>query len=587
MLPVPVDQLISQPMQYDYNQPPANLGSLQQEMPTEIVHHINTLGSLVANELSAKATSNSLRAFVFNLSSQDNWRNIYYIEAVRIACALFVWTLRSSGYQQAMASMPQLAQKSIDMFIAKCVINYPDLRNIMTQQQIWTAEQTYNQLENLYSSMNTMQNPNVYQPQMQQAWNSPVQQGWMGGMQQPTQQGWGGNIQQPQFGMGQNMMHRPIQTQPMPAFGVTNANVYTKHQEQQTTVQDRYSSRSQSIEEITTKNTNLSHVSTGVSVTMPTLLSEVAVNRDKHTITIDSVQLSRNKREFLALDRINNLGEDLKPISPSRLSVCVLDHTLIADNYDEIITSCRIIKEQKKLDDIESQILMVNAVFSSTFITPEDMSDYIKSITRKRGLVNIAKGLEEFRDKIIDNGGNSKVQLLALFKYINRTLTNFVNDYLRIELDMKTSIDSFIEDAENLVVYIQNNYPSEYIEYLEKMSSIINETFMPDIKDAEDILKEDFLEDSGVSATLFTQSVSLTIIDLFYEELGYALQPNVSYRIQENNELLKAIIDKLSYGDPMSRFPTHKHYLVTMDNVKLTLHKSIVQEDVYLIAIEE
>lgn len=584
MLPVPVDQFIMQPMQYPHGQPPVHLAALQSELPPQVHQYLPMIGSLVANELSGRATMNHIRVFAFNLAAQNNWQNTFYMEAVRIAAALFLWTGQQSGVQQAAATLQHISQKAVEMFIAKCIVAFPEFQAYIDQAQYTAAMQTNGQLDSLMADISRMMSGQV-------GYGMPAGYGPQPAMQRPMYPPYGASPS-PGYGQMGGGFSAPPTGMTGIQFGTTNRGSFSSPAaptEAQNT-ESRYGGRSNTVSEPTVavptpKPITSTTTEQGVKK-MPVLLEEATtMNRTQHTITICGVPVARSKREFLAMERLENLGMDMKPVKPDNLQVHVYDRTLIHTNMEEAIVECRVIQQQRKLDDKESRIFMSNVVIGKFFITNDDYTARLRAVVRRGTLASVAEGLRGFCQEIAGAAGNESILALNLLRYLNTRLTEFVNHYLRVELDLSISIDSFMDDAPDLQTFIVSEYGADYDRYLNDMQRIISDAFMVDMDTAEQILRESVLDGTGVCASLYLESVGITMLDMLYDELGFDLKPDVSYRIQDQHQLIKMLASKVPYDLNENKLPTHTQYLVTLDNVRLSVHRSVVSPGMYLVSL--
>jgi len=592
MLPVPFDRLMTQPMQYPPGNPPA---MLQFNVPPNFQSYTGMIAAAVANEFSSKAQANFIRMFVFNLVSQNNWQNQYYQEAVSVAGYLMAWMARTSGPQSAISNIMTVAQRAVEMYIGKCIVAFPDFRQYVDPSQYQAAQQSYGQMENLMLEVNQM----YQQPQQMGGYQQPMMAPQMpmgGGMGQYPMQGM--QPVQPQMtpsvgftgpGMGQTNFGMPVQSgHGMPTERPAAANIDARYGGRTKNIAVETKPPAVPMKPIAPIPAPEIPSTNNQGAKMPTSLREVeTMDRNQHTIHFanDLVAINRSKREFLATERAENLGKDLKPVKDGNLCIHVYDKTLIQSSFDELISESRVMQQQFRLDDKEAGIFRANAVVASLFITPENYGDEIRKIVQQKTLTDIGNSLTEAYKKIGGAGSEDKVRGLVMLERLNKRLTWFVNQFLRVEMDLQVSIESFMEDAKDLYGFVVSKYGSEYGQFMDRMTYIINNAFMPEIDQAEQMLRDCLLDDSGVTATLLMESVSLTLVDLMYRELGFDLKPNVSYLITEDQQLLHLLARKIEYGNPMDHLVEHSHYLVTLDDVKLTLHRSLVHPDQYLVAL--
>lgn len=558
------DRLLSQPMQCQLGMPPA-----QMQLPAtpQLMNYANLISSAVANEISMKATTNAIRTAIFNLASQNNWNNQYYADAVQLGGFMFLWTIQSSGEQMAINNILSIATKTVDMFIGKCIVMIPDFGQIATPDQIMSARQTYGQMEQLVGQMQGggMQRP--MQPMQQPMMAPPMYQA------QIPQHSMMQQAQQPSVGFtgGFGQVGRPA----MAVQGMASSD------------NDRYAGRQQQAQQIQQVHQPAQVIQTNKpeEKRMATPLQEVEMDRSQHTIVFNNgmVSLNRQAREYNACQRIDNLGRDLQPVRPEQLQVAVHPYTIIRGTLSELTLLCRGIQAQHKLDDKEAKIFRATGIVVDPFITADKYDERFREVTNSKDLKELASKLNVLYQYVGAQVGDAKVRGLVAVESLNRRLTKFINHFLRVEMDLKVSIDSISTDGDDLVNLITSNYPRSY-EYLDDMMRVINSSFMLDLQDAAEEFRTDLVGDTGLGVTLLNESVSITLVDLLYAELGYKMERGVSYQVGPEQHLLHELARKVDYGDPAKRNAVSTHYLVTMDDVYLTLCKSLVNPTVMLVA---
>ena len=83
---------------------------------------------------------------------------------------------------------------------------------------------------------------------------------------------------------------------------------------------------------------------------------------------------------------------------------------------------------------------------------------------------------------------------------------------------------------------------------------------------------------------MIPEAISVTLLNMFDRELGFELSDQQTYRIDDfRHELLYKLASSLSHHEAMMDHTPSTNYLVTLDDVKYTLHESIKNPGQYLI----
>lgn len=555
MLPVPADRLMTTPMQY--TQPPA---MMQFNLPQQLQNYAPVIATTVANELSGRAQQNHIRAFMFNAASQNGWCNQTYMELVTLAGILIMMV--GNNYQPQ-STMQNAATKAVDLMGSKFILQYPELQQGLDQNGIAVAQQNYNQYNDIMYQMQRVQQP---QMQMQNTGHMFNQ----GGMGYPATQPMM-PVHQPinvAFGqMGSVPIQSPVSNNPVVDERYAGRNTTVKVEETHPVVNMRPEPITVSQKKVEVSN-------------MPVTLNEVeAVDRHKHTLFFhNAVKLDRAAREFIAIERSANFGKDLKPINPDQAAPYIYPTTLMSCSLSDIIFEARVIQQQNKQDERGADIFRANAVTAMPLVSTEDFREILENIVHAPDIASMAQQMKTYLQGVQQSKEPGRLSLLAVLDKLNERLTWFVNRYLHIELDLKAQIDSFVEDAGDLPTYLSSKYGPSVMTGLLELETIIHDAFMPQLQESEDTLKANLIGDANICVTLLTESVTITLIDLFYKELGYKLKTDESYLITQDQELLYNLARKMDYGDPLSHFVQHTNYVATLDGVILSLHRSRVSD---------
>lgn len=165
MLPVSIDQLITQPVQYHRNAPPfvfeyTNL--LPEAYPLVVFASAD-----VANEASRYAQNSVTRLFCFNLLASNNYNNEFFAEAVRMSLNLAILKHRQGEAASPYDALPQAVSQILSLYASALALNYPEVTARLAPQQVEAIRsnvQVYNSLRAAMDSMYQAAAVPPYQP---------------------------------------------------------------------------------------------------------------------------------------------------------------------------------------------------------------------------------------------------------------------------------------------------------------------------------------------------------------------------------------------------------------------------------------
>lgn len=194
-----------------------------------------------------------------------------------------------------------------------------------------------------------------------------------------------------------------------------------------------------------------------------------------------------------------------------------------------------------------------------------------------------------FRDLIKtfnpDNMGNKEMKCLNYFTYLNKVLTDIVNDYLRHSMNITTvRMTSFSEDLDELVSWIGNQFPAEALNSFDSwkanVMSMLKESFNNPAN--AEYLKDYFRSDTLVHFGFLPQTVSITCLDLTDKELDYKVSNKEMQEIRPSETgSLYELIDSLQRNKRDLCVFTTQDWIITSDNVRYRCSEHAIHKGRY------
>lgn len=188
-------------------------------------------------------------------------------------------------------------------------------------------------------------------------------------------------------------------------------------------------------------------------------------------------------------------------------------------------------------------------------------------------LKKIAKELNDRRFTSEDDKKISQIEFEAVFSFLttlDKKLTKQINDFLKYDLRVSTKIDSFTDDANDLIEFIKKKYTPKQIEaYRVYEDSILNVAFI-DEKDINDAVYSTVNSDqSKTTIKSIVSCIGVTVVNITSSELGYKFGDGVniinSTKFPTLHKLAKAV-----WSDAQK--PYANNYMVTSDNEIYRIH---------------
>ena len=223
------------------------------------------------------------------------------------------------------------------------------------------------------------------------------------------------------------------------------------------------------------------------------------------------------------------------------------------------------------------------ARIGTPFLSNVDETDIIKNY-------GSAKTYIELREKIRSSVNEVNPEL---WRFSNIIITDSVNRVLKQNLSLSTSIDSFIDDIQDLINILKSKYgDSVHDAFMKHQRNIIGTTFLTMFDGSADELTATFLdgktfnECSIPKITYVSCDYTLTYINCLVYELGIELAPNVSSAITETlTPTMYKLLNSLFNSTHQSFSIYNRHLIKTNDGRILEATKGFLGDDVYLLTL--
>lgn len=564
MLPVPYDQLVAALVQYNPMQPPfiPNVNA-----PMDLQSYIPYVASQLLNEVSSKANVNPSRLFTHNLLNLNNYQNAYYQEALELA----LWAVYLNIKKGVFRSIEQAIQPSVEsvatLITSKYVFEFPELKSVCDPRLVHAASQNYGFLNNLkqeiamYQPTSNMQYP--YQQFPQQVQQVPMQQAYPVGMQQSPYVPYG--TTSPSIGVMGNVPN----------------NTYDRN-----VVNDRYN-RSPTPVTPVVQVTPLPMESNVTNDQVRTPLREAEMKREQHILFAgDTYRLDYAKRALTAAEN----SQALVKADVEEENVQLNSNILMSTSLDMSIFESCIIQRQKQNDNSDANMFRYFAYIVEPFVTTENYRDVVNNVTSQSTIAEMSGVLKASASSLNSIEHQNKLELVNVIEYLDKHITKAVNSYMSIELGIPVSIESVITDGADLVQYLKNGLDPTLVNKFLAWEKTLSSSLKVIEEEEEISFREGMIDGPNVNLTLVPTCVTITLLQLMDKELGFKLVPGKVYSIDPvRHSMLYNIANSLTrHAESMSLKPLY-NYLVTLDKVKYTLHKSDantdIRDDVYMLKL--
>jgi hypothetical protein len=235
-------------------------------------------------------------------------------------------------------------------------------------------------------------------------------------------------------------------------------------------------------------------------------------------------------------------------------------------------------------------VYRIFATIISPVVTNESYDHVFYDVMKSRRFADIAKKLKVMAARC--NSADKETDVLDLVMYMNHIngyLTSMVNRFLRNNLSLRVSIDSFVSDIEDLRMYLKDHVDISYAtayDHFEK--EVLTESIeSPVDDDMMDDVKSSFLDQEDTfSVSFLPVNYSVTYVDILASEL--AIELDDEYETVQIEETINPLLYKLASStfEQLKAYPYHcsRHLLVTRDDHLYEIYKGVFANETYLIS---
>lgn len=631
--------LDNSPMVFRPDAPPAmpNLPGLPPQAQQVVPYLAATVANNINNMVSGQSGPPSpARIFVYNACIRDQYNNQVFLGMVALAADLVFFRYGSTN-QDVLA---RAANEVCQIEIAKTIMQYPQLQQLMDRRMTEEASQLIGQFGQIYNDIQNVKNQRMNQQQQPTGYypNAPQPQQFYGAPQAPMGGGYNPNFQTPGIGnrppiVGNNpLFGAPVQTQGQllqTAFSSTPAAKNDKYAYLQPTTPALDLQVGQPIQAMPVAvqvpqkwaNSNmqayppafLADRETAVLVsridpitTLPCAIIQIVnkedkeMDRNRHKTTADPKQstsgqtVNENKlndtlaaaSENLALPKHKGVVGAIEGSSDEddSLGLCsTLDDALFA-------ARCKL-----QLNNRGNTAFKAHTTYSinvKSIIGDTNHRDLIMGLSKCKTFVSVAQTISEYVFSTRNTPSGVAVKEFAgdLDKY----LTTELNNLMRTRLAIQTTIDGFCSDTTDLLNYIAGNsgdaFSNALRSYQEQfIKSVINAEYLDDASHEQfSNYIESEIGDGAIGVdfvTVIPQVISVTSLGAKAADL------NLGMYIADGNILTSERFPALvNFANSLFRvvrksdeFIAH-HYIETSDHQVYELNEGIVGNGVILIS---
>lgn len=562
MLPVSADVHQVPPEQFPTRNPPflPNVVVLP-EAQSLLVH----AASMVANEVGFLSTQTNARMFMFNLLSQNYWNNATYSDVVKLVCDLATLKARTGEAPSAGSALNDAVTEALALVCSSLIVDFPDLSVYLTTEQVAAAHNnnnTYHLLINDIDAMYAEDARNGRGVQVGRQAPPPMNMQMNSRRQAPLPTGRrasGGSAPPPP----PSLRNRPYQGR----IAIENAPPPSRYEAAQ-----RARGTTQRQAEPVPENPKASF-----AISEPTsIIGEIEnMNRDMHSIayfgkafSIPTSPLRRSLEE-------KTENEEARAESEVEVnnSLSVMSAGTSTSELFNIIRA-KHISTSSGLSVHLNHGLVVVPIISSI-----DIGALFVQLAEARTFAGVAKILNDHLDNIVKT--NDKQLLRAATCYvmqIDRVLTKITNDFLTNSFTtIPPSIDSFVEDAENLPDYLNKKYNGIFNNhYINYQKAVLDQLFQH-TRATGDTITGMVEYDEGTYWDTMTLSYGVTYIDATAAELGYSVTNKARDIGESTTPLLARLIEatQKTYGKSVL---VGSHVVLTSDGTAYSIYKKLEPE---------
>lgn len=578
---VQLDRPIVQPILIDINYPPYVPENIL--VQPEIKNYLPQICGLIINEVVTNVNKNRTRLLLFNLVSENYYRNDVYREIVELTTGFIYTEVRKGKYRTFESAVSDCISRICSLYSSYLVFKYPQIKPLIPSELINAALQNIQSFNNLKEEVRAMfAHNNNYPPQ------NYVNNTYTGG----------GMVQSNQMHYGNQMPHIASNTAGASMFVDQRQFIVRADNQLSGTREERYSklikpdqremnypngniSRNVEQEYSTPKPDNELHLKTEVLEMQHSCESKFA--NSQVSFLSNSVHFNNEARSSKHWSSINDLSNE-KLAEDCSNNFYLKPTVLLETNIDNAVISGRIKQYEIQKNAINENLFRVITILTNPFFSTYNLTEYhrvLQTCNNFEGLIGKIRSIGMALSK-----HNDKEYITAVITYLNvidQNLTNLINDFLRNKINIDVSIEGFCEDAVNLKLYLYNK-DSLYAEAYETFEQeIINSMFTELDEETLTLEAEEMQVPEGLNFYLFPVMHTLTYTFLNNKELGMKIGDSLySIDVKRSPSLYK-LVSGLFKQKKENEINSAVDYLITIDNFRYKLYKDSCKEKIYYI----
>lgn len=331
-----------------------------------------------------------------------------------------------------------------------------------------------------------------------------------------------------------------------------------------------------------------------------TIINGVPMDRQKHETAFQGVRLQSNEHDMFDGAEVSLARTSSEPVVTAEdeaidqvaAALTTVDNSVAyqSSSLQEAILKTDVIFQKEKKASSKKSVMTLNLI-TTPMVTDKNYFELLGSLSQCQTIKQLIIKIK----RVLAVQKQSRSAIERLFNRLDIRLTQEFNALLRTRLCVDTlSATSFVDDCEDIVEYLRDNYGVTYANALEKIEEeFIQSTFcaIDSLEEHNDYIesavKSDLLED-GVAVTFFSSYCTITRVEANSATLdvGFVNEKLSGFITgSKHRELLALSVNiferiKQDFSD---MFIAH-HYLVTSDDKIYELHESAITGNDYLIS---
>lgn len=641
-LPFNPQQPQTQPIQYTLDRPPY---VPQVQVPQNLSYLLPNVCSMIANEACAQMGKNPGRMFTFNQMANNGFQNAEFATAVATAFDILLLMLAKNIYSVPEAGVNEVVSKTMAILTCRNLAMYSQLaamsdpralqegQNLlneanMMQQEIVMMKQRYAAPQQQWQNNNQgqygggvpsgfagmPQGNQGHHPGMYPRFGSPVhnnqpQQQW-NSSSGPSPFTRGGNPTQTSTPLAENTGRYDYLNKGNNSPAMTQQQIFQQNKPEPMLVQAPaapvavpevkkelvwFSSHHQFHQPAYNTETEKLVLYEIVDGNKTYVLAKVVtigvneVDRSKHTLTTPMMAHTSHipqgspTRQAAFEKSVEKLTQVESPVLNTKAAIS--GKALIRNFVEELIFDTKVAQKMVSPEN-DCGVFQMNCVKGTPFVATKDIQDIASKISDMRNFQEIALTMQSILNSEIDSEVKDFIFELDLM------LTKEVNNLLQNKMSIAVTIESFIDDICDISEYLKENKGETFSRAFDAYQEEFINIFLKPIDDPDLVqqMQESLIDpEEGVevklSSVFYWHNHTITSIRMHSSELRIGIGEKTSSIITEQSfPVLRSFCKKLFDSVAKEERGYAHHVLVTTDNKKYELHKSLFMPDTYLIS---